>query len=153
MSATRPAQAPVQGDGDQAARARARHGRPRERSIAEWVTFGIATSILMTIVGLVIYDWVTAPSLPPTISIKRAGDIRRSNGQYYVPFIVENVGGDTAEAVQALAELAVDGEVVEEGEQQIDFLSGGEQHHGAFVFTRDPAQGELTLRIGSYKMP
>jgi len=153
MSAAREARRAPKRDQEQANRPRERIEERQGRSLAEWVTFGIATMILLIITGLVIYDWLTAPSLPPTISIQRTGDIRRSNGQYYVPFTVENVGGDTVEAVQALAELTLDGEVVEEGEQQIDFLSGGEQHHGAFVFTHDPAQGDLTLRIGSYKLP
>ena len=45
------------------------------------------------------------------------------------------------------------GEEEQEGEQQIDFLSGGETAEGAFVFTLDPAAGELELRVASYKLP
>jgi uncharacterized protein (TIGR02588 family) len=125
----------------------------RGRSLAEWVSFGIASAILLAVVGLVIYDWVAIPQGAPTLSIAQDGEIREESGQFYVPFVVENVRGNTAEAVQVMAELRIDGEVVESGEQQIDFLSGRETHTGAFVFTRDPAEGELVLRIGSYKEP
>ena len=64
-----------------------------------------------------------------------------------------NTGGDTAESVQIIAELRVNGEVVESGEQQIDFLSRGETEEGAFIFSRNPSQGQLIVRSSSYKLP
>jgi uncharacterized protein (TIGR02588 family) len=122
------------------------------RSFAEWVTFGIATLILVMIASLVIYDWVGTPPTPPVISLTRSGDIREVNGQFYVPFTIQNTGGDTAETVQVVAELRI-GDTVESGEQLIDFLAGDETEEGAFVFTRNPQEGELVLRVASYKMP
>lgn len=130
-------------------RTQARHGR----SLAEWVTFGIATLVLIAIVSLVIYDWVATPNTAPVIELTQSGEIREVNGQYYIPFTIKNIGGNTAEAVQLIAELKIDGEVEESGEQQIDFLAGDESEEGAFVFNRDPSEGELILRVGSYKMP
>lgn len=70
-----------------------------------------------------------------------------------MPFTIQNTGGDTAQTVQIIAELTVDGDVVEDGEQQIEFLSGGETEEGAFIFTTDPASGELTLHVASYTAP
>jgi uncharacterized protein (TIGR02588 family) len=55
--------------------------------------------------------------------------------------------------VQIIAELEIDGEVVESGEQQIDFLSGGEAETGAFIFSKNPQQGTLKLRAASYTLP
>lgn len=126
--------------------------QPPERTLAEWVTFGIATTILLLIIGGVIYDWIATPPAPPVLTVRQKEDVRRENGQFYVHFEVENSGGETAEAVQVIGTLRV-GEQEEEGEQQIDFLSGGETAEGAFVFTRDPAAGELELRVASYKLP
>lgn len=123
------------------------------RSPAEWVTFGIATSILAAIIGLVFYSWLAKPNQPPLLSITRNSEIREHQGQFYVPFAVANEGTETAESVQVIAELRVNGEVEESGEQQIDFLSGGETEEGAFVFSRNPRDGEVTLRVASYKLP
>lgn len=123
------------------------------RSLAEWMTFGIATLVLIAILSLVIYDWVATPNTPPVIELTQSGAIREVNGQYYIPFTIKNVGGNTAEAVQLIAELKIDGEIEESGEQQIDFLAGDESEEGAFVFSRNPSEGELILRVGSYKMP
>ncbi len=123
------------------------------RSLPEWITFGISAAIVSGIVGLVGYDWVATRHEPPLISVEINGEIRAAGGQFYVPFKVTNAGGSTAESVQAIAELSIGGKVEESGEQQIDFLSGGETEKGEFVFTRNPRDGELKMRVASYKLP
>jgi uncharacterized protein (TIGR02588 family) len=125
----------------------------QKRSPAEWITFGIASLILATIVGLISYAWVNKQEQPPILSLHNSGDIRQVNGQFYVPFEVINSGGETVESVQVLAELRMNGAVEETGEQLIDFLSSGEKEEGAFIFSQDPRQGELILRVASYKLP
>ncbi|MFN6513088.1 MAG: TIGR02588 family protein [Nostoc sp. CreGUA01] len=124
-----------------------------KRSLAEWVTFSIASFILAIIVSLVGYTWLNEKNQPPIISVSKKEAIREINGQFYVPFEVANTGGDTAESVQIIAELLIEGKVTESGEQQIDFLSSGETEEGAFVFSQNPSQGKLNLRIASYKLP
>lgn len=119
---------------------------------AEWVTFLIACFIVFTIIGLVLYTWVTQEDIPPILSIT-SKSIREAQGQYYVPFEVTNTGGGTAESVQVMGELLIDGKTSESGEQQIDFLSGGETSEGAFIFTHNPEEGKLVLRVTSYKLP
>lgn len=124
-----------------------------ERSSAEWTSFGVALFILAAVIGLVVYEWLTQEKQPPVLSVSPSSEVREAPGQYYVPFSVENTGGKTAESVQVIAELSINGEVEESGEQQIDFLASGETEEGAFVFSRDPRQGELTVRVASYKLP
>ncbi|MBD2449605.1 TIGR02588 family protein [Nostoc sp. FACHB-152] len=124
-----------------------------ERSLAEWISFSVASFILAVIVGLVSYTWYNEDNQPPIIAVSRKENIRESNGQFYVLFDVVNKGGKTAESVQITAELKINGQVTETGEQNIDFLSSGEQEEGAFVFTQNPRQGELIIRVASYKLP
>ncbi len=123
------------------------------RSIAEWVTFSVASLILAIIVSLVGYTWLNEKNQPPILSVTKKETIREIDGQFYVSFEVVNSGGDTAESVQIMAELMIDGKVTETGEQQIDFLSSGESEEGAFIFSKNPRQGKLNLRVGSYKLP
>ena len=125
----------------------------QKRSPAEWTTFSIALLILTAIVGLVIYKWLTQKNQPPVLSISSSSEVREAPGQYYVPFSVTNTGGETAESVQVIAELRINGDVEESGEQLIDFLASGEKEEGAFVFSRNPRQGELVVRVASYKRP
>jgi uncharacterized protein (TIGR02588 family) len=124
-----------------------------KRSPAEWTTFSIALLILAAVVGLVIYKWLTQKNQPPVLSVSASSEIREAPGQFYVPFSITNTGGETVESVQVIAELSINGEVEESGEQQMDFLASGEKEEGAFVFSRDPREGELSVRVASYKLP
>jgi uncharacterized protein (TIGR02588 family) len=123
------------------------------RSLAEMVTFGIALFILAIIVGLVGYIWANEDDKPPILSVSKKQIVREVNGQFYVPFEIVNDGGETAESVQIIAELDIGGKVVETAEQQIDFLSSSEKEEGAFIFTKNPRQGKLIVRVASYKSP
>ncbi|HEY9801981.1 MAG TPA: TIGR02588 family protein [Leptolyngbyaceae cyanobacterium] len=124
-----------------------------QRSLAELVTFGIALFILAIIISLVGYIWVNEDDQPPILSISQKPIIREVEGQFYVPFEIVNNGGETAESVQIIAELQIAGKVVETAEQQIDFLSSSEQEEGAFIFSQNPRQGKLIVRVASYKLP
>lgn len=132
-----------------------RQPRPNRplRVHAECVTLALASLVVAVLIGLVLFVWVTQDDSPPVIQIKREAEIRQELQQYYVPFIVTNAGGGTAESVQVIGELRLNGEVAEMGEQQIDFLSSGEEVEGAFVFVQNPERGDLTIRVGSYKLP
>jgi uncharacterized protein (TIGR02588 family) len=102
--------------------------------------------------GLVIYADVLSQDRPPVLRVQVLQPLREVDQQFYVPFSVANEGGESAEAIQIVAELRL-GESTETGEQKIDSLSGGETVQGSFVFTHDPQQGELVLRVASYREP
>jgi uncharacterized protein (TIGR02588 family) len=126
----------------------------RKRPImAEWVTFLISVSLLALLVGLVIHSWITQSDGPPILQIITNGEIQQVEKQYYVPFTVTNIGGETAESVQIIGEIEENGRVEQVGDQQIDYLSGGEKQEGAFVVDRDPRQGNFAMRVASYKLP
>lgn len=123
------------------------------RTPAEWITFGIAALILAGLVGSVLYMWATDRERPPVLTLKSSSPMREAKGQFYVPFELTNEGGETVESVQIVAELKRGDRVEETGEQQIDFLSGGETEEGAFIFRQNPQQGELVLRVSGYTVP
>lgn len=123
------------------------------RSPAEWVTFGIASTILSTVIGLILYVWLGQQRQPPILSVTHEDTIREANGQFYVPFMLKNKGGETVESVRVIAELETNNGVKEESEQEIDFLSGEERQEGAFIFSKNPKNGNLNLRVTSYKLP
>lgn len=126
---------------------------PSRRSLAEWITLAVTTTILLVLVGLVIFDWQISQNRAPAFQVDLVEPMRVNDGRYYVPFIVKNTGGQIARTVQVTAELHIDGEDDEAGEQQIDFLSGNERKQGSFVFSHDPQQGQLVVRVASYGLP
>ena len=123
------------------------------RSGAEWVTLGVSCLVLLVLVALILGQAVFGGSQPPAVRLRTEAVERRAGGLFYLPVRVTNTGDETAEAVQVLAELTVGGEVVEDGDQTIDFLSGGETHELEFVFTTDPATGTVDVRVASFQRP
>ncbi|MEM6401361.1 MAG: TIGR02588 family protein [Cyanobacteria bacterium P01_D01_bin.116] len=126
----------------------------QKRTMAEWVTFSVASSILIAVVGLVSFTWIKQPAQKPPLLIVTSNKPQRNiKEQYYIYFEVVNKGEETAASVQVIAELRINGKIEETGEQQIEFLSRGEKETGAFIFSQNPEKGELILRVASYKSP
>ncbi|MFH7241884.1 MAG: TIGR02588 family protein [Spirulina sp.] len=123
------------------------------RSLAEWVTFWVSALILLALVSLILYDWQVNQSRPPAFDVAVSDAIRITDGRYYVPFAITNTGGRIANGVQVTAELHIPNAEDETGEQQIDFLSGHETKAGSFVFSHNPQEGDLTVRVASYRLP
>jgi uncharacterized protein (TIGR02588 family) len=123
------------------------------RSFAEWLTFCIAAAILSTVTGLVLYVWLGKQSQPPILSVTYEKTTRESEGQFYVPFVLKNKGGETVESVRIVATLKMADGIEESGEQEVDFLSSGEVQNGSFIFTKNPIKGQMTIRVTSYKLP
>lgn len=122
-------------------------------TVAEWVSLTISSLLLAGVLALVGYLWANDRQRQPPILRVTQSEIRQAEGTFYVPFEVTNAGGKTAESVQVIAELQINGVTVESGEQILDFLASEEQAEGAFVFSRDPQQGELIIRVASYQNP
>ena len=121
------------------------------RSAAEWTTFAVALAILLAIVGAIGVE-ASRPSTPADPVAKIDGRPRDLDGRFHVDVIVENRGDETAEAVQVVASLEVDGEPLETDET-VDFLAGGDQAELTFVFEQDPAEGELSVRVAGFQNP
>ena len=126
--------------------------KPR-RSLAERVSFSISLFIVSVIFFLVCFAWIKRDNNPPVLSVITGTDIRQIEQQYYVPFTVENSGGETVEAVEIVAKLLLDNSENEIGRQEVDFLSRQEQRSGEFIFNHNPQNGQLVVRVASYKLP
>lgn len=137
---------------EQSSEATGPQDRDESRSVAEKVSFFLSSVLLLAVLGGTVYLWVRdRNSDPPVLEVSSRLEQRR--GKYYVPFTVINQGEETATEIQVIAELRINGELVEWGDQRIDFLSRQEEAEGAFIFVRDPKAGELTVRVASYVMP
>lgn len=124
----------------------------QKRNCAEWVTFLISSCILLALIGLILYDWLLTQQSPPVLQVKTEAVVEIREGQFYQPFVLENVGGSFAESVQVIASLTIHPpDDLEVGEQEISFLAAGEKKSGYFVFTHDPGEGELNVRVASYR--
>ena len=122
------------------------------RSLAEKVSFSISLFIVSILLALICYVWISGDTNPPILSVS-TDTIREADQQYYVPFTVTNSGGETANSVEIVAQLAVGQQDIYTGRQQISFLSRQESKSGEFIFDRDPQQGKLSVRVASNQQP
>ena len=127
-------------------------GRP-QRSLAEWLTLLVSLLVLTLLVGLIVFDWQVNQTQPPAFEITLANQVRLTERRYYLPFAITNTGGRIARTVQVVAELHYPDAADEVAEQQIDFLSGHERKQGSFIFTHNPLEGDLMVRVASYRLP
>ena len=68
----------------------------QKRTIAEWITFSVASLILIAVVGLVSFTWIKkSAQKPPILIINSNKPLRKLDGKYYLPFEVVNHGGET----------------------------------------------------------
>jgi len=126
----------------------------RARSIAEWTTLTISTLILLGIVGAILWLSLTGADHPPRIVVDWNPDkVRHEESGYYVEVVVRNEGNQTVENATIEGRLAIPGEDQESAELTIPFLAGGDKAQGTLVFRGDPASGELTTGVTSYKKP
>jgi len=124
----------------------------QQRNWAEWATFVISSGILLSLIALILYDWLLTQQSPPVLQVTPQSVVEIRQEQFYQPFVIKNVGGSFAESVQVIASLTMASSAdVEVGEQQIAFLAAGEEKSGYFIFTHDPREGELTMRVASYR--
>ena len=118
--------------------------------MAEWVTFVIAVAVVAVVVGLVAVE-IPGSKAPPAPAVE-VGAIEERSGKFVVPVSVTNDGERTASDVQVIASLMIDGDEVE-SDATVDFLSGGEVEELEFEFDDDPADGELDVRVGGFRVP
>lgn len=122
------------------------------RTLAEKVSFTISLAILSFIIALIIYTWITGSNEPAILNVQVDGEIYQQQQQeFYVPFSVTNLGGKTAQSVEVIGELTLSDHNTQRGVQQINYLSQGEKQSGVFVFTHNPQQGKLEIRVASFK--
>lgn len=121
------------------------------RSTAEWATFAVSSLVLLTLLGAIALE--AARSDDPAAPVAAVdGAVERRRGQFHVPVSVRNQGDATAEAVQVLVSLDIDGETTD-ADQTVDFLAGGDRQELVFVFDDDPADGELRVRVTGFTVP
>jgi uncharacterized protein (TIGR02588 family) len=123
----------------------------REVSVWEWIVAGIGMVIVVSTIGILLYD-TTLPKTPPDVTVRMTA-VHPMNSQFLVTFEAVNNGGEGATGVTVEGELQSGDGVSETRETTIDFLPAGSTGTGGLYFVGDPQQGELELRAVGYQDP
>lgn len=118
-------------------------------TLVSYVAAAVSGILVACLMGYLIYDSY-GPVAPPRITaVVVSHEIRRTDGQAYVPVEVANEGEDAAAqiVVEVAAEEAPDGI-----ETVIDYLAGGESRRIVALVTGE-ASSTFGARVVSYQEP
>jgi uncharacterized protein (TIGR02588 family) len=121
----------------------------QQRSTAEWLSLVISLLLLSTVVGLIIFLWITPTDEDARFSVQR-DQAQEVDGVFYLPVTVHNHGDSTASEVLLEGSLMVDGQE-QAPNTTLDFLPGHSDREATLIFSADPAQAEI--RVVSYQKP
>lgn len=118
------------------------------RSAAEWVSLGVSLTILLALVGMVIYAYQTDGKQPPVIEVQtQLEQVRIEGDNFYLPLEIKNTGDLTAQEVNVQITLSGEQTPVESVALIIPVLAGGETASGIAVFQQDPTLGQIRMEI------
>jgi uncharacterized protein (TIGR02588 family) len=123
-------------------------------SFAEWVTLAISSLLVLGLVALTSYLFMTASSDPAAVTVQpNLNEVYQAGARFYLPITALNPGGETATDVRVRVTLTDAASRVETSEFQIQFLAGGASSRGVASFGSDPRQGQLEAAVVSFLEP
>lgn len=125
-----------------------------DRSRAEWLTLGISVTLLIVVVGLVIFEYVSHGSRPAVIVVEpQPRAVRQEGDAFYLPVEISNRGDLTVEDIQVQISLSSSRGQHHLARLSLKLLAGGDTEQGVVVFPADPRQGDLTVDSISFFEP
>lgn len=123
------------------------------RSGPEWSVFAAASLVLLLVTGIIVAQWVAGSDGPAVIDVTVRQVTQVSDRSWQVDAVATNIGDETAAQVEVVGELTRPDGTSERSTQTVDFLSPDEQANLVFVFSTDPAAGQLEVRPASFSVP
>lgn len=124
------------------------------RTTAEWITLAVSTLIVVGLIGLTSYFYVTSPGTPAAVEVEpRLAETYQAGSRYYLPLTIRNTGGDTGEEIRVRVSVTDSSGRQESAEVMIQFLAGGGTSRAVTAFGSDPRQGQLEAVVVSYLEP
>lgn len=121
------------------------------RTTAEWVSLGITLLLLASVIGAVIWLWVTSSDAPVRFNVA-VGEGRIEGDQYYLPFSIVNASEQTAAQVAVEGRIRV-GDKEETATTVFAFVASQEKTEGVLIFgnVREPTPAQV--RVTSFQRP
>lgn len=123
-------------------------------SAAEWITLAISSLIVVGLIALTTYFYLTDTKAPAVVEVEpRLAEVYQAGGRYYLPVTVHNTGGETGEEVRVRVSLTDRSGRQEAVEIMVAFLAGGGSSRAVAAFGGDPREGQVEAVVVSYLEP
>ncbi len=122
-------------------------------ALLEWVAGGVGAVIVLTMMAVMASEALTTrPGIPPLMHVEPAA-LRAASGGFVLEVKVVNRSHQTAAAVEIEGELTHAGSTVETSSATLTYVPGNSEGEAGLVFTTDPRQHQLRLRVMGYEKP
>jgi uncharacterized protein (TIGR02588 family) len=123
-------------------------------SAAEWTTLAISSLIVVGLIALTTYFYLTDTKAPTVVEVEpRLSETYQAGSRYYLPVTVRNAGGETGEEVRVRVSLTDRSGRQEAAEIMVTFLAGGGSSRAVAAFGSDPREGQVEAVVVSYLEP
>lgn len=123
-------------------------------SAAEWITLAISSLIVVGLIALTTYFYLTDAKTPAIVEVEpRLAEAYQAGSRYYLPVTVHNRGGETGEEVRVRVSLTDRSGRQEAAEIMVAFLAGGGSSRAVAAFGSDPREGQVEAVVVSYLEP
>ena len=128
-------------------------GKVQRYPLVEWVSAAVGVLITGAILGVLGYEAALQRNgRPPVMEVVPVAVVAARN-TYVVEIRVKNLTHKTAAAVVVEGALKQGDTIVETSNATFDYVPGGSHRDGGLVFTRDPRQFRVVLRVTGYERP
>ena|SRR5690554_4650729 len=124
-----------------------------EKNILEWVVFYCSLSLIIGILGYLVYQALHVTPGSPDIAVVYAPH-PSPHAPYRYHLTIQNDGHETAEEVSIEMVLQKDGVAWETGTMQLAYVPKESKREGWINFSEDPNEADsIYVRVVSYKKP
>lgn len=118
----------------------------------EWAVAAVGALLVLSVVGLMLYEALTEPSTPPQIEVSVDTIVQNEYG-YVIQFQARNHGQITAAGLVVEGELKSDTGTVEKAQVTIDYVPSESRRKGGLLFTHDPRHYTVNVSAKGYDVP
>lgn len=126
----------------------------RERvPLLEWLTAALGLLLALGIVGTLVRAGLAESDHAVPVLTVAPHRVVAAGGGFVVEVKVANASPHTAASVQIEGQLAAPAAEPETSNATIDYVPGRSSVKAGLLFTTDPREGELKLRVTGYEVP
>lgn len=127
--------------------------KPQRYPLIEWISAAIGLAMIGAMLGFLVLEAIRGrDSTPPLLEIAPV-ELVAERDQYVVEVEVTNAAGKTAASVQIEGVLKQGGTDVETSSATVVYVPGESRRRAGLIFTRDPRNYQLELRVTGYERP
>lgn len=127
--------------------------KPKRYPLVEWVSAAVGLAITGAMFGFLALEALRQPDgTPPLLDVVPVGVVAEA-GRYVVEVKVTNAAPTTGAGVQIEGTLKQGGTDVETSSTTVSYVPGESRRSAGLVFTRDPREHQLELRVTGYERP